>query len=581
MAFDGITIACVVQELREKLLEGRIHKIAQPEKDELLLSIKAGGNQYKLCMSADASLPLLYLTTENKKSPMTAPNFCMLLRKHVQNGRIVDITQPGLERVVQFHLEHLDEMGDLRRKTLAIELMGKHSNIIFYDEENKILDSIKHISGMVSSVREVLPGRTYFIPETTDKCDPLMDCSCEEFEKMITRIAKPSFVAIYSSLTGISPIVAQELCYQARVDADRPVQTLEKTDFEKLYQVFTDMISKLKAGMFVPQIIYDGKLPIEFGVFDFSIYAQKEKRVYESVSQVLFDYYAQKSAVTRIRQKSVDLRKIVSTALERNVKKLDLQQKQLKDTEKREQLKVYGELLHTYGYQAQDGTKSITVPNYYTGEDLTIPLNPELSAMENAQKYFDKYGKMKRTYEALVELTAEVEAEIAHLESVVESLDIAQNEDDLSQIKEELIQSGYIRLKGNRGKKVKLVSKPLHYISSDGFDIYVGKNNFQNEEITFQLAQGNDWWFHAKGMPGSHVVVKSGGQEMPDRTFEEAAKLAAFYSKAKGQSKIEIDYIQRKHVKKPNGSKPGFVVYYTNFSMVMDADISEIKMVED
>ncbi len=582
MAFDGVTIASIVRELNEKILDGRIYKIAQPEKDELLLTIKASGEQYRLMLSADASLPLIYLTQENKKSPMTAPNFCMLLRKHLQNGRIVAITQPGLERVIQFDIEHLDEMGDLCRKTLAMELMGKHSNIIFYDDQKKILDSIKHISGMVSSVREVLPGRTYFIPETEDKVDFVQNSNLiAEFGERIVAKAMPVYKSIYSNYVGISPILAQEICYRAGVDSDLPAGALSDVQTTALQKAFEEFAESISEGEFSPHIVYDAQeTPIEFGVLPFTIYEENKKQEFDSISEVLYTYYAQKSAKTRIRQKSADLHRIVSTALERNVKKYDLQCRQLKDTEKREKYKVYGELLHTYGYGVEPQAKSTTVMNYYTNEEITIPLDPDLTAMENAAKYFDKYGKLKRTYEALTEFVKETKAEIDHLESVMNALDIAEKEADLAQIKEELIQSGYIRYKGGR-KKEKVTSRPFHFISSDGFDMYVGRNNFQNEEITFQLAQGNDWWFHAKGMPGSHVIVKSGGKEMPDRTFEEAGRLAAHFSKAKGQDKVEIDYIERKHVKKPSGGKPGFVVYYTNYSLLIDADISGIRQVED
>lgn len=577
MAFDGITMACVVQELNEKLLDGRVYKIAQPEKDEILLTIKAGGTQQRLSLNADASLPLIYLTQENKKSPMTAPNFCMLLRKYIQKGRIVKIDQPGLERVVRFEIEHLDEMGDLRRKTLAMELMGKHSNIIFYDEENKILDSIKHISGLVSSVREVLPGRTYFIPQTEHKKDALIDSvNKENFLTDLKETSVAVYKGIYSRYTGVSPIVAQEICYRADVDADLPTSVLDPAMEERLYQAFASYIDAVKLGIFEPAVYYDNGEPVEFGVLPFTLYEEKEKKVYDSISELLWSYYSEKSAVTRIRQKSTDLRKIVTTALERNVKKYDLQMKQLADTEKREKYKVYGELLHTYGYQIEAGAKKATVPNYYTGKEIEIPLDDQLTPMENAKKYFDRYGKLKRTYEALTEYVQETGEEVEHLRSVVNALDLAQDEADLFQIREELVQSGYIRHKGNK-KKEKIVSRPLHFISSDGFDMYVGKNNFQNEEITFQMAQGGDWWFHAKGMPGSHVIVKTNGKELPDRTFEEAGRLAAHYSSAKGQNSIEVDYVQRKHVKKPGGSKPGFVVYYTNYSMVIDPDISAIR----
>lgn len=261
-------------------------------------------------------------------------------------------------------------------------------------------------------------------------------------------------------------------------------------------------------------------------------------------------------------------------------KKYDLQRKQLKDTEKRDKYRVWGELLNTYGYSAAPGAKSLEAENYYTGEMTVIPLDPQLSATENAKKYFEKYNKLKRTNEALTELTREVHAEIEHLESIGNALDIALKEEDLVQIKEELIESGYIRRKGG-SKKVKITSRPFHYISSDGFSIYVGKNNLQNEELTFKFAVGNDWWFHAKGRPGSHVIVRTEGRELPDASFEDAARLAAYYSTGRGQEKVEIDYIEKKHVKKVAGAKPGFVIYHTNYSMVIDTDISGIRLAQD
>jgi predicted ribosome quality control (RQC) complex YloA/Tae2 family protein len=261
------------------------------------------------------------------------------------------------------------------------------------------------------------------------------------------------------------------------------------------------------------------------------------------------------------------------------VKKYDLQLKQLEDTEKREKYRIYGELLNAYGYGVEPGAKSMEALNYYNNEMVTIPLDPMLSTGENAKKYFDRYQKLKRTYEALTTLTEETKQEIDHLSSIATSLDIALKEEDLVQIKEELIESGYIRRKGG-AKRERITSKPFHYVSSDGFDIYVGKNNYQNDELTFKFATGNDWWFHAKGIPGSHVVVKSGNEELPDRTFEEAGRLAAHYSQARGQEKVEIDYLQKKNVKKPNGAKPGFVVYYTNYSLVIDSDISNIKQAD-
>lgn len=579
MAFDGITIANIVHELNRNLLDGRINKIAQPETDELLLTIKTPGGQRRLSISASASLPLIYLTEGNKPSPMTAPNFCMLLRKHINNGRITKIWQPKLERIIHFEIEHLDELGDLCKKELIVEIMGKHSNIIFCNEDGTIIDSIKHVSSQMSSVREVLPGRTYFIPDTMEKSDPL-SVSFAEFQRVLTEKPMPLAKAVYTSFTGISPVVAEEICYLSGIDSSLTPRELSEDLLTHLYRQFTLYFEEVSAGHFSPAIYYHGAEPKEFSALPLTHFSQYIRKEYDSISRLLEDYYAEKNTLTRIRQKSVALRRVVQTALERNRKKYDLQAKQLRDTENREKFKVYGELIHTYGYNLEPGAKKLEALNYYTNEMITIPLDSTKTPQENALKYFEKYNKQKRTFEALTSLIEETRDDISYLESVSNALDIALSEDDLTQIKEELIESGYIRRKFTK-KKVKITSKPFHYLSSDGYHIYVGKNNLQNEELTFHFASGNDWWFHAKGIPGSHVIVKTNGEELPDRTFEEAGKLAAYYSKNRGSEKIEIDYIEKKHVKKPKGGKPGFVVYYTNYSLMIDSDISQIKQLED
>lgn len=580
MAFDGITIANVVKEMRDALTGARIVKIAQPETDELLFTIKGAAGQYRLLISAGASLPLIYLTEKNKQAPMTAPGFCMLLRKHLQNGRIVDISQPGLERIVHIDVEHLDEMGDLCRKRLIVEIMGKHSNIIFCDDKNTIIDSIKHVSGFVSSVREVLPGKPYFVADTTHKQNPL-EAEQESFVQTLLGAPMPVFKALYTSYTGLSPLMAQELCVRAGMDGERPATAYDREALCRLFAMWSDMRNAIREGAFAPCIAYTADKPVEFAAFPLTLYqgnGADSLKHFSSMSMLLEEYYEEKNAITRIRQKSSDLRRIVQTALERNVKKYDLQLAQMKDTEKRDTYRIYGELLNTYGYGAEEGAKSLEALNYYTGEMITIPLDPLLSTGENARKYFEKYGKLKRTHEALTELTKEVSAEIEHLRSISAFLDMAVGEEDLSQIKEELTQSGYIKKHGAGKKGKTAASKPFHYISSDGYDIYVGKNNLQNDELTFKVASGADWWFHAKDCPGSHVIVKQkAGEEMPDATFEEAARLAAYYSAGREQGKVEVDYIQKKHVKKPNGAKPGFVVYYTNYSMAIEADIRGIK----
>lgn len=579
MAFDGITIANIVTELNQTITGGKINKIAQPENDELIITIKNQRKQYRLFLSASASLPLIYLTETNKPSPLTAPNFCMLLRKHIGSGKIIAIEQPGMERIIRFTIEHLNELGDLCTKYLIVEIMGKHSNIIFCNEEDQIIDSIKHVSAHMSSVREVLPGRPYFIPETQSKLNPFVLTEEIFQEKIFPRpvnVAK----AIYTSITGISPLMAEEVCYRAGIDGGIPTDGLEDVERVHLAHTFLRMIDDIRDGHFEPNIIYKGKEPVEFACFLLSQYQDYRAVSYPSIFPVLETYYAEKNIVTKMRQKTVDLRKIVQNALERNVKKYQLQQKQLKDTEKKEKYRVWGELLNTYGYEVEPGAKSMEALNYYTNEMIQIPLDETMTPQENAKKYFDKYSKLKRTKEALDTLLQETGDEIKHLESIAASLDIASSEEDLVQIKEEMMEYGYVKRKNTGGKKVKVTSRPYHYISSDGYDIYVGKNNFQNDELSFKFASGNDWWFHAKGQPGSHVIVKSKNEELPDRTFEEAGKLAAYYSKGRQAPKVEIDYTQKKNLRKPTGGKPGFVVYYTNYSLLIEPDITGLQQIQ-
>ncbi len=580
MALDGITVRALKNELASRLTGGRISKIVQPEADELQLTIKTNEANERLLICAGATLPFVYLTDENKQAPLTAPNFCMLLRKHISGGRVVDITQPGLERIIEFTIEHLDEMGDRCQKILTVELMGKHSNIIFRKPDGTIIDSIKHISAATSSVREVLPGREYFIPKTENKIDLHnyilcnSDMTADRFG--VSSLCNPFSLtkSLYTTFTGFSPAIAESLCELAGLDSSRGANTYEPDELCRLAAPLSDLDRTIEANDFRPaMIVNDNDDPVEFEVVPLSQYKDMKRVSFGSVSELLIAYYRLRSEYTYMRQKSADIRKIVTTALERNLRKLDLQQKQLDDTAKMDKYKVWGELLQTYGYSAEEGADKLTCDNYYTNETVTIPLDPTISAMANSVKYFDRYNKLKRTKEAVSVQIEETAGEIEHLRSVLASLDIATCDDDLTQIKDELIDSGYIKRKGGSKGKAKSKSRPFHYISADGFSIYVGKNNYQNDELTFKMANTGDWWFHAKKIPGSHVIVRCEGRELSDRTFEEAASLAAYYSAGRSMGKVEIDYVKRKEIKKPAGAKPGFVVYYTNYSMVADAVI--------
>ena len=597
MAFDGVVIAGLVSEFKKRLVGGRIYKIYQPEVDEICLVIKNRIDDCnvteRLVLSVDASLPIMYLTSELKDNPMVAPNFCMLLRKHIGNGRILDVVQPDFERITEFTIEHLDELGDLCRKKLIIEIMGKHSNIIFTDAEGTIIDSIKHVSFQVSSVREVLPGRRYVYPPNQDKKNP-MDVDVNYWVNHVMECPVSIAKAIYTSITGISPVMANEIAYRTGVDGSASTAALSVADKERLFATFELMRQEIKEQKFVPCIAYDGYEPKEFSSLllsgygaiheeeDFPAKDKKGLKRFAAVSEVIANYYCAKSVVTRIKQRGADLRKIVASAIERTAKKYDLQLAQLKDTEDREKYRIYGELITAYGYNCKPGDKELVCENYYDQTMISIPLDHTMTAMENGKRYFEKYNKQKRTFQALSELSLQSKEELDYLLSVQTSLSFATTEQDLLQIKEELIESGYVRGRINNKKtKNNGKSKPLHYRSSDGYDMYVGKNNYQNEAITFQLAGGNDMWFHAKQMPGSHVIVKvDGTNELPDRTYEEAARLAAFYSSGKQAPKVEIDYTTRKNLKKPPKAKPGYVIYHTNYSMTIEPDIHGIEEVK-
>ncbi len=580
MALDGITIHALVHEFNEQLLNGKINKISQPEREELLITINTAGGNKRLLISANASLPFMYITEENKPAPAQAPGFCMLLRKHIGAGRIIEISQMGLERAVRFKIQHLNEMGDITFKYLYVEIMGKHSNIIFCNEENMILDSIKHVPSSVSSVREVLPGRDYFIPTQEGKINPL-EATDEYIKNTVLKRSDSIYKAIMSSFIGISPTIANEICYRSELDSDASCASLFDEHKDRFCKEFNNLMDDVKKNHYHYSIIINPAKdePVEYGPIDFKMYQDMTIKPIDSISKVLVEFYAKRNRYTNIRQKSSDLRKIISNHIERSSKKLDLQLKQLKDTEKRDKYKVYGELLHTYGYEAKPKDKSITVINYYDNNELTIPLDPDLSASENAKKYFDKYAKLKRTAEALDTYITQSEQELELLKTIETALNIAETESDLADIRRELVDYGFIK-KHNTGKKEKIKkSKPLHFIDDNGFDIYVGKNNYQNDELTFKFATGNDWWFHTKKIHGSHVIVKTNGKELPDSSYEYAAELAAYYSSGRDTDKVEIDYLQKKNVKKPASAVAGFVVYYTNYSMVVSPTLEHVKLV--
>ena len=579
MSIDGITIHAIARELDEKLSGAHIKKIAQPEKEELIITASKERQTHRLLISASPSLPVVYLTPENKESPMTAPNFCMLLRKYIGSGRISKVSHVGMERVIAMEIEHLNELGDPAKKLLYIEVMGKYSNIILVDSDGTILDAIRHVSAAVSSVREVLPGREYFIPVQENHYN-LFDLEKEAaYNDIFTRPVTIRRM-FFDSLTGFGPVMAEELCNRLDIDSDASVLSLSEWQKDALYDELIKLRDRLNTGDFTPTLISDKKeKPIEIYPFSLSVYDSESylSKTFASISEALYTFYATKNLRTNMDQKSHDLKKQVQTLLERNSKKLDLQTKQYRDTDSMDKYRLYGELLTANAYLLESGMKKVTVNNYYDGTDVTIPLDDTLPIMDNANRYYTKYNKLKRTREALETQIEETKKAITHLQSIMAAIGLAESESELSPLKQELYDYGFTKKRPDHGKgKNKGKQRPLHYVTDDGYDIYVGKNNYQNEEVTFKIASGGDWWFHTKTIPGSHVIVKSKGEpELPDHIYEIAASLAAYYSTGRDTEKVEIDYVQRKELRKVAGAAPGYVIYHTNYSMVAKPEISE------
>lgn len=580
MAFDGISVAALVYELNERLSGGRISKIIQPETDALLLHIKTRTENLKLLLSANPSLPLAYITDKNLNGPPQAPAFLMLVRKHLSGARILSVTQPGLERVIRLEAEHFDEMGDLTRHSLVLELMGKHSNLIVVDNQELICDAIRRIGSGISSVREVLPGRPYFIPNTQDK----LALGDEAFWQRLAAWPGPLEKALGGLLTGISPQMARELVGQAGLEGSESAGSLSPEEKLRLEQALHWIQERLIQHDFSPRIYYSGGGPAEFSAWGLALYLGQDSVEYDSMSELLQSYYGERNAAARIKQRSSELRHLLTQTMERDSRKREIMEKQLKDAEKRDKYKLWGELIQSFGYGLAPGAKELAARNYYDNDaEIIIPLDETLSPQENAAKYFERYQKLKRTREATLQQLQEIDQELEYLRSVEQALNMAEGEEDLTAIKEELTGQGYIRARGLTGKKKGSgkppKARPLHYVSSEGFDFFVGKNNLQNETVTFELASGNDWWFHAKGIAGSHVIVKTGGRELTDKGFEEAAALAAWYSSAPRDSKCEVDYTRRKEIKKPGNSKPGMVIYHSNYSMMVTPSLEGLSWI--
>ena len=567
MAFDGTVICALTGEINKAVEGGKIDKIHQPEKSELILHIRKAGEAYKLLLCANPSFPRIHFTNSAKENPQSPPMFCMLLRKHLSGGKITGVYQDGFERIVKIDIESYDEMGYLSVKTLVIEMMGKYSNIILINPDGKIIDSIHHVDFTVSSVRQVLPGLIYEAPKNHGKVNPLnfdTDGICE----FITDGDMPVSKILMNSFTGISPLIANEAVYRATGSCDTVSSQILPPIRKRCAQCLVNILSDVKSGNTKPCIVYDenAKKYVDFSAAELVQYRGILKFEYfDSMNTAVDAFYSKKAAAESMKQKSGDLLKFVNGALDRCTKKLQLQNEILQKTKKREKYKMYGDLLTANIYLIKQGMKDITVQNFYLpdAQNVTIPLKGDLTPSENCQRYYKRYTKDKTAEIETKKQKKLNEIEIDYLESVQEAILKAENSAEISQIREELTEQGYLKLRGKPKKsKKQTVFKPMHFVSSDGYDIYTGKNNRQNDYVTLKIGRSTDIWFHTKNIHGSHTIVKcDDAEKVPETTYNEAASIAAYYSKARNSKNVPVDYTEVKNVKKPSGAKPGMVIY--------------------
>jgi len=573
MPFDGIVTKCVVDELREQLDGGRIDKIFQPEKDELLINIRAKGENLKLLLCANPNFPRIHLTSVSKENPAVPPVFCMLLRKHIGGGRITDIVFHDFERIVTICIEAVNELGDVVTKKLVIEIMGRYSNIMLLNNCDKILDAIKHVDKDISSVREVMPARQYTLPPKQDKQSPL-EIDAAAFTQ---NLVKPQNVekAILETIKGFSPLLCREITARAGIDGRKSCTDLLESEKELLSDVLGEILSSIKAGDFIPTIAYtDSSLAKQVDYHCVELKQYSYKKNFKSISETIDTYYTSIDFEDRLKQKKATLQKHLTNLIERCAKKVSIQNETILDVSNREDLRLYGELLTANLYNLEQGARSARVVNYYSenGENIDIPLDENLSPSANAQRFFKKYAKAKTTYEYTSKQLQESLAEQEYLDSVQIMLDNSTTTQEIDEIRQELVSQGYITKSTSSKKKKEIVSSPLTFISSDGYKIRVGRNNVQNDTLTLKLSSSNDIWFHTKTIPGSHVVIQKAQGSIPDSTLLEAAKIAAWHSKAKMSSNVEVDYTEIRNVKKPSGAKPGKVIYENYRTLVVNPD---------
>ena len=577
MALDGIFLCKLTEELKNTITGLRVDKVNQPTKDEIVLSLRGKGCAYSLLFCVRADSPRLHLTAHKISNPPTPPMFCMLLRKYLTGAMIKDIRQQGMDRIIFIDFDATNEIGDKIDLTVCMEIMGKHSNLILLSS-GKVVDSIKRIDFSTSSVRQILPGIEYRLPPQQDK----LNLGAENVSDVVNRILsyenKMLSSAVLMSVEGMSPIVSREIAHKVSF-GDEQVSELGDIQIEML----GDELLKMKDSLynideFFMLLTSDGK-PKDLSHCDIKQYDDTFTiRKYSSACELLDDFYFERDRLNRINHRGHELIKLLTNLLERTVRKLNIQKEELKKCADREQLKLYGELIVANLYQLQKGTSFYEVQNYYDNCNMIkIPCDPALSPTENQKKYYKEYRKAQTAEQMLTKLIAEGEQELIYLESVLDEISRADTDSEISAIRMELSDGGYI--KNTKGKKQKQPKElpPIEFCTSDGFRVLVGRNNVQNDKLSLKTAMKSDMWLHTQKVPGSHVIIFGDGREISDEAIEEAAMIAAYHSKARESTIVTVDYTRVKALKKPNGAKAGMVIYHEYYSINVSPDKESVE----
>ena len=565
MALDGAFLYLAAGEIRDAVLGSRVEKIAEPSREEIVITMRFKGGSRKILLSANASSPRIHFTELSLENPKQPPMFCMLLRKHIGSGKLVAVRQSGLDRVLALDFETINELGDLTVVSLIIEIMGRHSNIILVNGDGKVVYAIKRVNDEVSSVRLVLPGITYQPPPGQDKLNLLEQEIPTVMERFDSIHSPDTAKAIMNTLEGVSPLLTREIAFRALKGQDIPKEQLSDFYRQRLAEELAGLKRRLLTGDVRLTTVQNDSMKIrDFTFLDIEQYGSlAEKQYYDSPSRLLDSFYADRDQISRMKQRSHDLLKLLVNATERISKKLALQAEELKQCENRDQFRICGDLINSNLYRMEKGMHSVTLENFYeeNSPQIEIPLDVRLTPSQNAQKYYAEYRKSATAEEKLKTLMKEAQGELVYLDSVFDAVSRTQGESELLEIREELAEQGYIRSMHKKQSRMLKAQPPLHYRSSDGFSILCGRNNKQNDQLTLKTAKNYDMWLHTQGIPGSHVIIEAGGKPITDKAIEEAAVIAAWNSKGRASAKVAVDYTLVKNVKKPNGAKPGMVIF--------------------